>query len=159
VLTFEGFKAKKSYFNEGIKMLDIQLKWLLILAANFFVLLYVLNVILYKPLLKTFDERSNTVKDSLNAAKEMNVRKEEGIAAMNSEIAGARKKAKEIFEGMRGEGLDVQKKLLSEADGRAAGMLQKAREELRSEAEKARQTLRADVEKFSDEIVRKLVKA
>jgi F-type H+-transporting ATPase subunit b len=159
VLTFEGFKAKKSYFNEGIKMLDIQLKWLLILAANFFVLLYVLNVILYKPLLKTFDERSNTVKDSLNAAKEMNVRKEEGIAAMNSEIAGARKKAKEIFEGMRGEGLDVQKKFLSEADGRAAGMLQKAREELRSEAEKARQTLRADVEKFSDEIVRKLVKA
>jgi F0F1-type ATP synthase membrane subunit b/b' len=53
----------------------------------------------------------------------------------------------------------VQKKFLSEADGRAAGMLQKAREELRSEAEKARQTLRADVEKFSDEIVRKLVKA
>jgi F-type H+-transporting ATPase subunit b len=159
VLIFVGFKAKKSYFNEGIKMLDIQLKWLLILAANFFVLMYALNVILYKPLLKTFDERTSTVKGSLNAAKEMTARKEEGIEAMNREIAGARKQAKDVFDGMRGEGLDVQKKLLSEADEKAAGMLQKAREELRAEAEKARQALRADVEKFSDEIVRKLVKA
>jgi F0F1-type ATP synthase membrane subunit b/b' len=38
-------------------------------------------------------------------------------------------------------------------------MLQKARTELRAEAEKARQALRADVDKFSDEIVRKLLKA
>ncbi len=140
-------------------MLDIQLKWLLVLAGNFFVLLYLLNIILYRPLLKTFDERKNTVKDSLNAAKEMTAKKENGIAAMNREIAEARKRAKDVFEGMRGEGMEVQKKLLSEADEKASGILQKAREELRAEAEKARQALRADVEKFSDEIVRKLVKA
>ncbi len=140
-------------------MLDIQLKWLLILAANFFVLLYLLNIILYRPLLKTFDDRTNTVKGSLNAAKEMAAKKEDGIAAMNREIAGARKKAKDVFEGMRGEGVELQKNLLSEAEEKAAGILQKAREELRAEAANARQALRADVEKFSDEIVRKLVKA
>jgi F0F1-type ATP synthase membrane subunit b/b' len=38
-------------------------------------------------------------------------------------------------------------------------MLQKAREELQAEVGRARQALKADVEKFSDEIVRKLVKA
>ncbi len=140
-------------------MLDIQLKWLLVLAANFFVLLYLLNIILYRPLLKTFDERKNTVKDSLDMAKEMTAKKEDGITAMNSEIAEARKQAKAVFEGMRGEGVEIQKKLLSEAEEKAAGMLQKARQELRAEAEKARQALRGDVEKFSDEIVRKLVKA
>jgi F-type H+-transporting ATPase subunit b len=140
-------------------MLDIHVKWLLVLAANFLILMYLLNIILYKPLIRIFDERKNSVKGSLDAVKEMNVRKEEGIATMNREIAEARKKAKEIFEGLRNEGVATQKKILSEAEEKAAGMLQKAREELRSEAEKARKALGADVEKFSDEIVRKLVKA
>lgn len=140
-------------------MLDIHVKWLLVLAANFLILMYLLNIILYKPLIRIFDERKNSVKGSLDAVREMNVRKEEGIATMNREIAEARKKAKEIFEGLRNEGVASQKKILSEAEEKAAGMLQKAREELRSEAEKARKALGADVEKFSDEIVRKLVKA
>lgn len=140
-------------------MLDIEIKWLLILAANFLGLIYLLNIILFRPLLKVFDERERMTKGSLDAAKEMDSRKEEGIERMNKEISDARSKAKEAFEGLRNEGLDVQKSLLSDAEAVAAGMLQKAREELRSEGEKARKSLKADIEKFSDEIVRKLVSA
>lgn len=140
-------------------MLDIQKFWFLVLVVNFLVLVFVLNKILFKPLLKIFHERENTVKGSLDAAKEMNGRKEEGIARMNKELADTRNKAKEIFEVMRNEGINTQKKTLSEAEASASDMLQKAREELRKEAAKAKQALKADVEKFSDEIVRKLVKA
>jgi F-type H+-transporting ATPase subunit b len=140
-------------------MLDIQVKWLLVLAANFFALLFILNIILYRPLLRIFKEREDTVKGSLDAAKEMTARKEEGIAKMNKEIADARHRAKEVFEGLRSEGMNTQKTALSEAEGGAADALAKARAELRAEVEKARGALRADVEKFSDEIVRKLVKA
>jgi len=140
-------------------MLDIHIKWLLVLAANFFGLLFILNIILFKPLLKIFKEREDTVKDALGAAKEMTGRKEEGIAKMNKEIADARHKAKEVFEGMRTEGLNMQKTALSGAEAGAATVLATARAELKAEVEKARGALRADVEKFSDEIVRKLVKA
>lgn len=140
-------------------MLDIDKFWLLVLTANFLGLMYILNIILFRPLLKVFQERENTIKGSIDAAKEMNSRKEEGIGRMNKEISDARSKAKEVFEGNRNAGLEVQKKLLSDAEATAAGMLQKAREELRSEGEKARKSLKADIEKFSDEIVRKLVNA
>lgn len=140
-------------------MLDIDKFWLLVLTANFLGLMYVLNIILYRPLLKVFHERETTVKGALDAAKEMNSRKEEGIERMNKELSDARSKAKEAFEALRNEGLEVQKSLLSDAETIAAGMLQKARAELKSEGEKARQALKADVEKFSDEIVRKLVSA
>jgi len=140
-------------------MLDIDKFWLLVLTANFLGLVYILNIILFRPLLKVFQERENTIKGSIDAAKEMNSRKEEGIERMNNEISAARGKAKEVFEGNRNAGLEVQKKLLSDAEATAAGMLQKAREELRSEGEKARKSLKADIEKFSDEIVRKLVNA
>ncbi|MFZ2199028.1 MAG: ATP synthase F0 subunit B [Thermodesulfovibrionales bacterium] len=140
-------------------MLDIDKFWLLVLTANFLGLMYILNIILFRPLLKVFQERENTIKGSIDAAKEMNSRKEEGIERMNKEISDARGKAKEVFESNRNAGLEVQKKLLSDAEATAAGMLQKAREELRSEGEKARKSLKADIEKFSDEIVRKLVNA
>lgn len=140
-------------------MLDIQIKWLLILAANFLALIFLLNIILFRPLLKIFKEREDTVKGSLDSAKEMNARKEEGLGKMHKEISDARHKAKEVFESMKSAGLNAQKAIVSESEASAAKMLQKAREELRAEMEKARQSLRADVEKFSDEIVRKLVKA
>jgi F-type H+-transporting ATPase subunit b len=140
-------------------MLDINPFWLLVLIANFLGLIFVLNVLLYRPLLKIFHERKKAIDGSLDAAKEMNSRKEEGIEKMNREMAGARHNAKEVFEGLRNEGLNAQKSLLSDAEATAAGMLQKAREELRKEGEKARQSLKADIDKFSDEIVRKLVKA
>ena len=140
-------------------MLDIDKFWLLVLTANFLGLMYILNIILFRPLLKVFQEREHAIKGSIDAAKEMNSRKEEGIERMNKEISDARGKAKEVFESNRNAGLDVQKKLLSDAEATAAGMLQKAREELRSEGEKARKSLKADIEEFSDEIVRKLVNA
>jgi len=140
-------------------MLDIDKFWLLVLTANFLGLIYILNILLFRPLLKVFQERESTIKGSLDAATEMNSRKEEGIERMNKEISEARHKAKEVFEENRNAGLEVQKNLLSDAESIAAGMLQKAREELRSEGEKARQSLKADIEKFSDEIVRKLVNA
>ncbi len=140
-------------------MLDIHLNWLLILAANFIVLMFVLNAILYKPLLKIFKEREASTKGFLDAAREMGVSKEAGIAKINQQIAEARKKAKGVFEDMRNAGLNTQKQALSDAEAVAGDMLQKAREELKAEVARAAQTLRGDVEKFSDEIVRKLVKA
>lgn len=140
-------------------MLDIHPNWLLILAANFIVLMFILNAILYKPLLRIFKEREASTKGFLDAARDMDASKESGIAKINHEIAEARKKAKGVFENMRNEGLSTQKQALSDAETVAAGMLQKAREELKAEVAKAAQALRGDVEKFSDEIVRKLVKA
>jgi F-type H+-transporting ATPase subunit b len=157
VIFFERLRLENYW--QGEAMLDIYLKWLLVLAANFLVLVFILNIILFRPLLAIFKQREDSVKGSLDAAREMNDRKEQGIAGMNRELAEARKKAKEVFEASRSAGLDKQKEVLAEAEAQAAAMLQKAREELRSETEKARQSLKADAERFSEEIVRKLVHA
>ena len=140
-------------------MLDIDKFWLLILTANFLGLVYILNLILFRPMLKVYLERESLTKGSLDAAKQMDGKREEGLERMSKEISEARSKAKEAFETLRNAGLETQKNFLSEAEASAAAMLQKAREELRGEGEKARQSLKADIEKFSDEIVRKLVNA
>ncbi|MHC4463981.1 MAG: ATP synthase F0 subunit B [Planctomycetota bacterium] len=140
-------------------MLDIQTFWFFILVFNFLGLIFILNIILFRPLLRVFKAREDTVYSSLTATNEMNDKKEEGIAKMNSEIALARAKAKEVFERIINEGLEKQQEVLSEAEASASAMLQQAREELRAEVTRAKQALKADIEKFSDEIVKKLVKA
>lgn len=137
-------------------MLDINM-WFFVLALNFLALLFILNIILFKPLLKIFKEREDIVKGSLDAAKDMANRGEESIARLNKELAETRNKAKDVFEALKAEGLQNQKEVLSKAEAEASKVLEKAKAALKAEAEKARTTLRADVDKFSDEIVRKLV--
>jgi len=133
-------------------------KTFLYLVINFFLLLIILNYILFKPLLKILKERDDTVKGSLDAAKQMNTRREETIAGLNRELAEARSKAKVVFETLRTEGLQKQKEVLSGAEAEATAALDKAKSDIRAEVEKARTALRTQIDKFSDEIVRKLVK-
>lgn len=139
-------------------MLDIEPLWLGVLTLNFFVLLVILYYLLYKPLLTIFKEREDTVRNSLDAAKDMNNRREESIARLNREIAETRSKAKEIIETHKAEGLQKQKEILSSAEARASATLDKARADIRADAEKARNTLRAEVDRLSEEIISKLVK-
>ncbi len=139
-------------------MLDIQPIWFIVLAIQFIALIFILNAILFSPLMKIFKQRDDTVKGALDAAKGMAGKREEGIARMNRELAEARTRAKEIFEALKAEGVGKQKEVLSSTEAEALTTLEKARAEIKAEAEKARQALRADVDKFSDEIVRKLVK-
>lgn len=139
-------------------MLELN-KWFFVLLVNFLILLYVLNIILFKPVLRVLKERDASVKDYLNAAREMEQKREEAIAKMNQELQAARIRSREIFEGIRKEGLEKQRLLLEEANKEAIEMIGKAKEEIRIKAEKARQELRSDVDRFSDEIVRKLVGA
>ncbi|KPK44484.1 MAG: hypothetical protein AMK74_05065 [Nitrospira bacterium SM23_35] len=132
-------------------------KWFFVLFVNFIILLFILNAILFKPLLQIFKEREDSVKGDLDAAKDMKEKSEEGIARLNRELAESRSKAKEIFESLKAEGVTKQREVLSATEAEALTTIEKARAEIKSDAEKARQSLRADVDKFSDEIVRKLV--
>jgi F-type H+-transporting ATPase subunit b len=139
-------------------MLEIDTFWYPILVAQFLVLLYVLNVILFKPMLKVFGERDEAISGSLDAAKEMEIEREDKIAALKKEFSDASARAREKFDALKSEGLDAQKKALEKAGAEGAGIMEKARAEIRAESEKARGKLREDVEKFSEEIVGKLVK-
>lgn len=134
-------------------------KWFFVLLVNFLVLLYVLNKILFKPMLKIFSEREDAIKGSLSAANAMTQKKEEAFARLKSELTAAREKAKTTFETIRAEGLNIQKEIFAKAEAEASGILNKARAEIKTEAAKSRLALRADIDKLSDDIVRKLLKA
>ncbi len=132
-------------------------EWFFVLLANFLILFFVLNAILFKPLAKVLKERESATVGAIDEAKSMTAKKDDAIAKMNAELLAARTKAKDAFNVLREEGQSVQKETLSKAELQAVGMIEQARKELQAEGEKARAALKADVEKFSEDIVRKMV--
>jgi F-type H+-transporting ATPase subunit b len=133
--------------------------WYFVMLANFLVLLYVLNILLFKPILKVFKEREEALDGSLKKAKDMQNEKDGLLEEIQKGFTDASVKAKAGYEEKRGEGLKGQKEALAEAAKKASEALEKARAELKAEADKARESLKADVDKFSEEIVNKLVGA
>lgn len=136
-------------------MLELN-KWFFVLLLNFLVLFFVLNIIFFKPMLRLLADRERAVKGPLEAARVMGIKKDEAVSQMDAELKAAREKAKQLYEELMREGMQIQKEVLEGANKQAQGFIENARKELKAEAEKARQALRSDIEKFSDEIVRKL---
>lgn len=138
-------------------MLELN-SWFFVLAALFLFLVFLLDKILFKPLLKVFKEREDAIDGAQDAAKDLELAKEEKVEALKKEFSEGGRKAKERFESVRGEGLAKQKEFMEAAAKEAAGIMDKARAELKAQSDKTRQALKGEVDKFSDEIVNKLTK-
>jgi len=139
-------------------MLELN-KWFFAQLANFLLLLILLNIILFKPLLRLFKERDAGINGALDSAKSMDKEKDGIMAQIDTKLAEGRTRAKTTFEELSKQGMDVQKQALTAAQNEAVDINKKAKDELESAVGKARVSLRSDVESFSKQIVEKLVKA
>jgi F-type H+-transporting ATPase subunit b len=132
--------------------------WFFVLMIQFFVLMFILNAILFKPMMELFRQREQTIKGALEEAQLMNEKKEKAIAQMNADLAQAKAQAKSIINALREEGLSYQREVVSNAEKEAVQMIEKARAEIKAETERIRAALRQEVERLSEEIVNKLIK-
>jgi F-type H+-transporting ATPase subunit b len=132
--------------------------WFFVLAVLFISLYFILNSILFKPLLKVFSEREKAIAGSMEEADEMRQEREQRLDEFKREMSGASQKAKAGFDSLREEGLGKQRDLIEAANKEAQGMIEAARKELQAESEKARASLKGDADKYSDSIVEKLLK-
>ena len=139
--------------------MQIDWRWYFVLVANFIVMVPIMHVLLFKPFLNVLKQRREAVDGALEAARQMGVKREDELAAMKRELELARAKAKEVFEGLRAEGLEKQRQVLAKAHDEAMKRTEKIKQELEAEVQRARQALKAEAEKFSDGILEKLVKA
>lgn len=133
--------------------------WYFVLLANFLILLVVLNSLLFQPLKKVIKDRDATISGMLADAKSMMAKREELLKKISVELQSAKTKAKETYESLRQEGLQIQKETMSKAEAEAVAMIERARKDLQAECERARSAMKTDIEKLSQEIMDKLVKA
>ncbi|MEN2986453.1 MAG: hypothetical protein ABDH16_07355 [Thermodesulfovibrionaceae bacterium] len=132
--------------------------WFFVLMAQFLILIFVLNALLFKPMIELFRQREQTIKGALEEAQNMNEKKEKAVAQMNAELAQARMQAKQIITSLREEAISYQREVVANTEKEAVQMIEKARTEIKAEMEKIKAQLRQEVERLSEEIVNKLVK-
>ena len=120
-------------------------------------LMWTLNLLLYRPILKALDERKEivdgAVEDTENAQNNIQNLQQEYDHAVRE----ARKDAKAVYNKNHEEALSREKEILAEAHKKAEGVIEKAMTQLDKEIDSAKDELQSHAETLSREIGAKIL--
>jgi F-type H+-transporting ATPase subunit b len=138
-------------------IIKLDLTTLLFQIANFLLLLFLLNVILFRPIRKIMAQRreetgalEGAINDYLNQSND----KEKGI---EEGMAHARKEGFVAKEDLKNEGFGEEKAVLQSAHSTAEEKIAKAREEMESRLSDVRKDLEIQMATFSKELAEKVL--
>lgn len=137
-------------------MIDINIS-LAIQLLNFIVLLFALNIILFKPIRRIMEEREQNISSAFADAKTAQERVQALLEQYNASLAEAKQKAAAVYNGLYQEGLDMQRDMIAAERAKAGELLDKAKAEIASAAEAARADLRKEAERLAQEITVKML--
>ena len=124
---------------------------------NFVFAIWVLNLLLYKPIRKIVKQRKEKV-DGLELSIETSAKdareKDEAFAAG---IKEARSKGVEKKNALMQEGADEEKSIIADINQKAQAELAQIRETVKKEAGVARESLQREVDGFADQISEKIL--
>jgi F-type H+-transporting ATPase subunit b len=124
---------------------------------NFVFLIWVLNVLLYKPIRKILAQRKEKI-DGLELSIETSDKDaEEKDAAFAAGIKEARANGFKEKEALMQEASDEEKKIIAEINSKAQAELAEVREDIKKEAEVARESLKKEVDNFANQIFLKIL--
>ncbi|MBI4774862.1 MAG: ATP synthase F0 subunit B [Deltaproteobacteria bacterium] len=137
-------------------MVDID-KSLLLQMVNFLFLLWILNIILYRPIRRILAERKQRVDGFLLDIKRLGQQIEE----QKNEIADltnlARKKGFEEKEALKQEGHKEQERLLDEINAQMEAKISDVKAHIAADITAARKTLQSQIHFFARELVTKIL--
>ncbi len=124
---------------------------------GFFALLFILNRLLYKPLLKVLKEREERIDGSLKAAAKSDKDVEEGLSSYEKKIKEAALKGTEAKNKIKQEGLEREKEVIEAARASAAVELGKMQTELEKSKRAALESLKGEAGSISRNIAEKIL--
>lgn len=137
-------------------MLKIDIS-LLYQIANFLFLLFVLNLILYRPIRRIIRKRNEEIEGLEKTIYEYEARAEKDAKSIEEGMVLARKEGFQEKESIKQEGVEEEKAILSNAMAKAGDKVQKAKKEIEARMEEVRRELEAQVATFSMELVKKIL--
>lgn len=143
---------------EGGGGLTVIPDWTFLLQmGNFLFLIWVLNMILYKPIRNVLIQRKQKIsglQESIDASQKDVEDKEEAYA---SGIRDARAKGLKEKEGLMAEAAEEEKKIIAKINEKTQADLAEVRERIARDAEAARQTLLQEIDGFAEAIGQKIL--
>ena len=130
-----------------MEALGINLPGLIAQVISFILLILLLRAVLYKPVIKMLDKRSQAIKDSLEAAERTKQQAAKGEEEVKRQVDAGRQQAQAIVAEALKTGERLRLEAQSEAKKEADALLERARSEIQQERDAAVEELRRE---FSD---------
>jgi F-type H+-transporting ATPase subunit b len=137
-------------------MISINLT-LVLTMLNFIILVILLRIILFKPLLKFLDERSQTIAKSLKQAEDNKLKADALDVEKDSVLKEARLKAAEIADKTLAAASNEGQEVIKNARLQAHNIIEATKQELETEAVRVKQDLRKDIASMVVELSSKVL--
>ena len=138
-------------------MLDLNIT-LLFQLANFLIAIYLLNILLIRPVREVLKKRQSIVDGMTGDAENFESKAEKSLADYDAALKKARQDAGLARQKGREEGVAEQQTLVGQAQQEARSILDQARTALQKEADETLATLRSQAADLSKMLTEKLIK-
>ncbi|MBN1842318.1 MAG: ATP synthase F0 subunit B [Deltaproteobacteria bacterium] len=136
----------------------ISVDWTLFLQmANFIVLIFILNAVLYKPIRKILIERKKKIQGAEESIKGAQQDAAETMQTFQTKIGEAKMKGHQQKEGLKEAGQEEERRLVDEINQKAQADLEAVRVQIAKDAGAARDKLKSEVKAFSAAIAEKIL--
>ncbi len=137
-------------------MLDIDYS-LIIQIANFLFLLFLLNIIAYRPIRGILSRRKEEIFSNEEMAEEWKRKADKYSEELDENISETRKEGLKEKENLKNQGMTQEREMLQEAYSSIEEKLDSARVEIRDRISQVSQSLRGELEGFSRELAEKIL--
>lgn len=117
--------------------------------ANFLLLIFILNIVLYKPLLKILDERDKRISETQQKTKDFSEETEKMISAYNEKLQLAKIEAMTQKNNSKKDAAEKANVIIEEARKEAEQLILEVKHQISKEIEIARKELEPELEKMS----------
>jgi F-type H+-transporting ATPase subunit b len=139
-------------------MVSISIDWTLIAQLlTFLILMFIMNKILYKPILKILRERESEFEELKERAQVSKKVMEEGEAEASEKHTEVLRLAVKSYNTLKSEGQSREKEILETAQKEATTKLDTASQNLQKEIEDAKGDLKLEAQKIAQDIASKLL--
>jgi F-type H+-transporting ATPase subunit b len=130
---------------------------ILIQMINFLLLIFILNLLIYKPILGIMDRRKKEQQEAGDEISRINQTIEERMAAYEEKVRLAKMDALNSKNDILREGSEQAKSIIDAARGEIPGMMEQFQEKMNKEVADARRILTGQSHKISVDIAEKLL--
>lgn len=124
---------------------------------NFFILVWLMKRVLYKPVLKLLEERKQTIAEKLQEAEKKNQEAAEKKEEYQHLLAESKDEAREILKRAAQSGEALKQEIVAKAQVRAQEIIDQAQAQAQEEQTKMWHQLQGQVGRLSLELARKIV--
>ena len=131
--------------------------FLFVQMANFILLIFILNAILYKPIRKSLIERKKKIQGAEEAIEGAKRSADEAGQTFKTKMGDAKMKGHQEKEALKQAGQEEEKRLVAEINQKAQAELEAVRAQIAKDAESARGKLKGEMKGFSAAIAEKIL--